>query len=73
MTVQIAVKLPDKIIEGLDHLVSRGCYHNRSEAVRSAVAELLHRAERRRIDQAYVEAERSAIECINDEPWEKAR
>jgi Arc/MetJ-type ribon-helix-helix transcriptional regulator len=84
-TTQIAVKLPDEIVGGLDDLVSQGCYHNRSEAVRTAVIELLRRNERERIDRAYTEAyirvpvteeemaeaERSAIESINEEPWEK--
>lgn len=85
MTIQIAVKLPDEVIGGLDQLVSEGCFRNRSEAVRTAITELVRKVEQRRIDEAYAEgygrlpdteeelaeAARLAIESINEEPWEK--
>ena len=85
MTTQIAVKLHDDVVTQLDQLVSDGCFHNRSEAVRTAVTELVRRAKRRSIDDAYAEgyrrlpqteeelaeATRLSIESINEEPWER--
>jgi len=85
MTVQIAVKLPDELVEALDRLVSEGAFDSRSSAVRRGVAVLLAVHRRQVIDQAYVEgytrvpetdgeiqeATRMAVESINEEPWEK--
>ena len=39
----ITVKLPDIYIEGLEELVRTGRYASRSEAIRTAVRELLRR------------------------------
>jgi len=39
----VTVKLPDALIQGLDELVEKGSYPNRSEAIRSAVRDLLRR------------------------------
>jgi len=37
----ISVQLPQSLIHGLDALVKRGIYPNRSEAIRVAIRELL--------------------------------
>ncbi|CAD55687.1 ribbon-helix-helix domain-containing protein [Pyrococcus abyssi] len=37
----ISVQLPQNLIHGLDSLVKRGIYPNRSEAIRVAIRELL--------------------------------
>lgn len=39
----VNVKLPEKLIEGLDELVKSGIYHSRSDAIREAVRNLLRR------------------------------
>lgn len=80
---QIAVKLPDPLLEMLDELVAAGAYPSRSQAVRSALEQLVTRARADRIDHAFsegfarsperphelAEAHRLAVEAIHDEPW----
>lgn len=39
----VTVKLPERLIDDMDQLVKAGVYHNRSDAIRSAVRELLRR------------------------------
>ncbi|HZD13000.1 MAG TPA: ribbon-helix-helix domain-containing protein [Candidatus Binatus sp.] len=39
----VNVKLPERLIDGLDELVKAGIYHSRSDAVREAVRNLLRR------------------------------
>ena len=39
----IAVHLPEKIVEDIQHLVDKGLYPNRSEAIRNAIRDLLKR------------------------------
>lgn len=84
MTTQIAVKLPEALLESVDDLVRRGRVKNRSAAVRAGL-ELLSQTEREAaIDRAFADgvrrhpdsesdiegARRLAVESIEDEPWE---
>ena len=39
----VTVKLPERLVDDMDQLVKAGVYHNRSDAIRSAVRELLRR------------------------------
>ncbi len=39
----VSVQLPQSIINGIDELVRRGAYPNRSEVIRSALREFLRR------------------------------
>ncbi|NPA47800.1 MAG: type II toxin-antitoxin system ParD family antitoxin [Thermococci archaeon] len=39
----VSVQLPQNIINGIDELVRRGSYPNRSEVIRSALREFLRR------------------------------
>ncbi len=39
----VTVKLPEKLISDIDQLVKAGIYHSRSDAIRSAVRDLLRR------------------------------
>ncbi len=85
MTVQIAVKLPDELVAGLDRLVADGAFVNRSSAVRQGVVAVLAAHRRDTVDRLYAEgyalvpeteqeierARRLAVESINEEPWEK--
>ena len=82
---QIAVKLPDALVQDLDNLVAQGIFPNRSAAVRRAVEAIVARQRRDDLDRAYVEgyrrwpeselemaeAERLAEQAIEDEPWDK--
>jgi len=83
MTVQLALRIPDELAGRLSQLVTEGRYATRTEAVREAIAELLAREERRRVDRAIVAgyrrvppraeeevwAEASGREFIAEEPW----
>lgn len=85
MTVQIAVKLDESVLAGIDELVEAGSFESRSAAVRQALAALLAAERRAGIDRAYAQgygrvpeteydmadAARLAIEAIHDEPWER--
>lgn len=39
----VTVKLPEKLVTDVDQLVKAGIYHNRSDAIRAAVRDLLRR------------------------------
>jgi Arc/MetJ-type ribon-helix-helix transcriptional regulator len=84
MTVQVALKLPDNVVEAIDALVSEGAFKSRSEAIRSGAEAVI--AQRRRQDVAQyrdafaeypetdgevADATRLALEAIHDEPWER--
>jgi Arc/MetJ-type ribon-helix-helix transcriptional regulator len=82
---QIAVKLPDELVERVDRLVEAGTVASRSQAVRRGLEVLLRSEERRLVDAAFAdgfarlpetedemaEATRLAIDSIEDEPWER--
>jgi Arc/MetJ-type ribon-helix-helix transcriptional regulator len=85
MTTQIAVKLPDELVDELDRLVKDGAFGSRSQAVRSGLETMVAARRRQELDQRYhdafaqvpetreeiAEATRSAVESIHDEPWER--
>lgn len=85
MTIQIAVKLPDKLASDLDRLVARGDFENRSQAVREGLETVLAAREHEQLRARYREAlarhpetpheladaHRLAVESIEDEPWER--
>lgn len=84
MTTQIAVKLDDRVVVELDQLVSQGRFASRSAAVRAGLAAVLDGERRRRVDDGFrqgyarspdtaaelADAQRLAVESIEDEPWE---
>lgn len=85
MTIQIAVKLPDELLEAVDRLVGTSRFASRSEMVRVGLQRVLADDRERIIDNAFTRgvgahpdseddlrrATALAIESINDEPWEK--
>ncbi len=82
-TEQIAVRLPEELLEELDALVARGIYKNRAAAVRAGVEAITTLERRRETDRAIVAGYRrtpptsaehdAAIASLRDaiagEPW----
>lgn len=85
MTRQIAVKVPDDVLDAVDDLVAAGRFSSRSGAIRAGLDLLVRQANRELLDRAFAdgfrrrpegsdelaEARRLAIEAIEDEPWER--
>lgn len=82
-TEQIAVRLPQELLDKVDDLVARGVYESRAAAVRAGVEAVAESERRRQVDQAVIEgyqrrpagvAEREAAiaslrDAILEEPW----
>lgn len=80
---QVAARLPDDDIEGIDALVAEGVFESRAEAIRVAVERLLEAERQRRIGDAIVDgyrripetdeelaiAEANTRRLIEEEPW----
>jgi Arc/MetJ-type ribon-helix-helix transcriptional regulator len=85
MTKQIAVKLPDDLVDEIDRLVDGGTFSNRSQAIRTGLEAMVAGQRRQEIDRQYRaaltrlpetsdeidEATALAIAAINDEPWDR--
>jgi Arc/MetJ-type ribon-helix-helix transcriptional regulator len=85
MTIQIAVKLPDRLVDEIDRLIEGGAFTSRSQAIRSGLEAIVAARHREDIDRRYAEAmarfpetddeiaeaTRLAIESIHEEPWER--
>ncbi|MGI8936966.1 MAG: ribbon-helix-helix domain-containing protein [Iamia sp.] len=85
MTIQIAVKLSDEVVETVDALVQAGSFRSRSDAVRRGLDLAVERAQSAEIDHAFTEgftrfpdrpdevaaARRLAVEAIEAEPWDR--
>ncbi|MGH9188932.1 MAG: ribbon-helix-helix domain-containing protein [Acidimicrobiales bacterium] len=83
MTTQIAVRVPDTLVDELDDLVARGVYESRAAAVRAGIEAVAERERRSAVDEAIVAgytrrpstpAEDAAAlaslrESILEEPW----
>lgn len=85
MTKQIAVKLPDDLVDELDRLVQVGTFDSRSQAIRTGIEAMVAQKHRQEIDQRFRdgvarhpetvedidEATALAINSIQEEPWER--
>jgi len=83
MSEQIAVRIPDALVQDLDEVVARGDFANKAEAVRTAIEALVDAERRRRIGVSIAEGYRrlpqtddeverataAAIASIHEEPW----
>ncbi len=56
MPTQLAIRLPDETLEGLDWLVVRCQFSNRTEAMRTAIEAMIKIERSRQIDEQYIEA-----------------
>lgn len=82
-TEQIAVRVPEELLERVDQLVDNGVYESRAAAVRAALELLAELARRRVLDDAIVQGyerfpptptERASAlaslrDAIAEEPW----
>jgi len=85
VSTQIAVRLTEGQLAGLDWIVRHCSLDSRADAVRTALVALERRLRREQIDQEIIdgyarvpetaaemaEARRLTIESIAEEPWEK--
>jgi Arc/MetJ-type ribon-helix-helix transcriptional regulator len=83
MTYQLALRIPDKLAKELDMLVSNGRFATRTEAVRSAINDLVERERRAGVGEAVAAgyrqvpetdeeletAEQNLRRLISEEPW----
>jgi Arc/MetJ-type ribon-helix-helix transcriptional regulator len=53
MTVQVPVRLTEEDVSAVDAMVESGRFANRSEVLRTALAQLLREEREREIDEAY--------------------
>jgi Arc/MetJ-type ribon-helix-helix transcriptional regulator len=58
MSPQIAVRVEQSLVEGLDAMVADGTFPTRAEAIRSAIETMLDEERRRKIGEAIVEGYR---------------
>jgi len=56
MSTQLAIRLPDETLEGLDWVVARCEYSSRTEAMRAAIEALINSERRKQIDEQYAAA-----------------
>ena len=85
MSTQIAVRLPNRVVEDIDRAVSQLGFESRADVVREAIAQLLQNIAKPAIDAELIEADTrqpqtpeelsaaasNAIAVVNSEPWEK--
>ena len=83
MSTQLALRLPDETLEGLDWLVVRCKYSSRTEAMRSAIEAAIAAERRKQIDEQYIEAytrmpqteeelahvDHQSFDHLDDEDW----
>lgn len=85
MTIQIAVKLPDDLVQEIDRLIDGGAFASRSQVVRSGLEAIVVSRRRAEIGRRYedamlrlpetrdelADATRLAVNAIEEEPWER--
>jgi Arc/MetJ-type ribon-helix-helix transcriptional regulator len=72
MTIQIAVRLPQELVEEVDRLVERGRHANRTDAVRVALERLVARAREAELDEAIVAGYRATPDDHELDAWAAA-
>lgn len=83
MSIQIAVRLTERLRAELDELVDGGLFLTRAQAVRAAIERLIEQEQRRAVGLAIAEGYRrmpqtdeevqaataTAVRSIHEEPW----
>lgn len=72
MTVQLVTRVPDSIAEAVDHLVERGVFSSRSDAVRAGLEAVVDRERRDAIGRAIVDGYRRIPQHADDLAWSDA-
>lgn len=66
-SVQIAVRIDETLLAGVDALVADGGGSSRADVVRRGVEMLLHRHEQERIDRLIVDGYRQSPSTLNED------
>jgi Arc/MetJ-type ribon-helix-helix transcriptional regulator len=72
MPVQLVTRVPDSIAEAVDHLVEKGVFASRSDAVRAGLETVVDRERRDAIGRAIVEGYRRIPQDADDLAWSDA-
>jgi len=85
MSTQLAIRIPDELLQDLDWVVRRLNYESRTEAMRDALVKLIDHERRRHLGEEIAEgyrrmpqteaeisdSDQAFIDSVNDEPWER--
>lgn len=85
MSTQVAVRLPDDVVEDLDRAIAQLGFESRADVVREAIAQLLQAIAKDAVDAELIDAytrqpqtpgelaaaTSNAHAVVNAEPWEK--
>jgi len=69
--MQIAVRLPDQLVQAVDRMVERGRFASRTDAIRAAVDRLVADDREAELDEAIVAGYRAVYDEENA-PWVEA-
>jgi metal-responsive CopG/Arc/MetJ family transcriptional regulator len=73
MSTQVAVRFSDELLRDLDWVVVRCDFENRAEAVRAAIAELVHREREREIDDRIIAGYTAMPPTDEERAWSGSR
>lgn len=72
LMVQLVTRVPDSIAEAVDHLVEKGVFASRSDAVRAGLEAVVDRERRDAVGQAIVDGYRRVPQDVDDLAWPEA-
>jgi Arc/MetJ-type ribon-helix-helix transcriptional regulator len=72
MSMQLAVKLPERMVEEIDRHVGEGRFANRTDAVRAALDRMLRELREEQVTAAIVEGYRRMPPEEADDAWAEA-
>jgi Arc/MetJ-type ribon-helix-helix transcriptional regulator len=72
MPIQLAVKLPESIVEEVDRLIEAGRFANRTDAVRAALDRMLEELQEEQVTAAIVDGYRRIPPDQADDAWAEA-
>lgn len=71
MSIQVAVKLPEAVVEEVDRLVREGRFANRTDAVRAALDRMLSEIREAQITVAIVQGYQRIPPTPEEDAWAK--
>lgn len=72
MAVQLVTRVPDSIAEAVDHLVEKGVFASRSDAVRAGLEAVVDRERRDAIGRAIMDGYRRVPQEVDELVWSDA-